>query len=342
MSATPGWARGVAALAVSALLLTACSTAVQDPNREITAADPLTLVLAVETNPPDPLAEMLNLFGDAVARELGDRVEIERHLGGAIGDETATLEALRAGQVDVVVLGSDISSVDPIFGVLEMPFLFSDRETVSGFLDGEFGREMSDSFAASAGLRVLSYGENGFRHVTNNRGPIEGPEDLVGVKLRVPEVPARVRTFEQFGAVPTPMGIDEVYLALDQGVLDGQENPLQVIDAFSFDETQRYLSLTGHVYSPAYLTINLDTWNSIPAEVQPALQRAADEAAARSRAKGQEVDGSLVKKFEAAGMSVNQVDVARFRSGAAAVWDELKRELPGDFGDRVLAAYGEQ
>lgn len=302
--------------------------------------DTVELVMAVETNPGDPLADMLNLFADGVEERLGDKVEVERHLGGAIGDETAILEGLRAGEIDVVVLGSDISGLEPAFDIMEMPFLFKDREEVSGFLDGDFGQELSDKLGESAGLTVLSYGENGFRHITNNTRPISTPADLNGIKLRVPEVPARVEMFRAFGAVPTPMSIDEVYISLDQGALDGQENPLVVIDAFSFYEVQKYLSLSGHVYSPASLTVNKKNFEKLSPEVQDAMREAAQEAAEGSRELGEKADEELIASFEEAGVEVNEIDKDAFQTDVAAIWDSIAGDFEDDFAERVLAEYG--
>ncbi|APU16126.1 MULTISPECIES: TRAP transporter substrate-binding protein [Actinoalloteichus] len=331
--------RAVVPMSVGMLALSACATAAPSGPLEVSAESPLEIVLAVETTAGDPLADMLNLFADKLEAELGDQVEVTRHLGGAVGNETATLEALRAGTLDVVVVGSDISNLDPTFEIMEIPFLFSDRATVGEFLDGEFGTELSESLTESTGLRVLSFGENGFRHVTNNRRPIETPADLAGLKLRVPEVPARVTTFTRLGAVPTPMSINEIYISLDQGVLDGQENPLKVIDGFSFDEKQQYLSLTGHIYSPAYLTMNAELFTALPEDVRAVVQTAADEAAQESRDLGEAADAELITQFEAGGMTVNEIDTAAFRSAAEEIWTELQAGIPGDYAGRVLDAY---
>ncbi|MGO1973086.1 MAG: TRAP transporter substrate-binding protein [Propionibacteriaceae bacterium] len=332
----PRWSAAVAAAAAGVLGLTACGA-----GSGAGGDGPVELVMAVETSPGDPLADMLNLFADSVEEKLGDQVEIERHLGGAIGDETAILEGLRAGEIDAVVLGSDISGLEPSFDIMEMPFLFEDRERVSEFLDGDFGTELSDRLEESAGLTVLSYGENGFRHITNNTRPISTPADLNGIKLRVPEVPARVEMFRAFGAVPTPMSIDEVYISLDQGALDGQENPLVVIDAFSFYEVQKYLSLSGHVYSPASLTMNQKKFESLSPEVQDALREAAQEAAEGSRDLGEKADEELIASFEEAGVEVNEIDKAAFQGDVKQIWDSVAEGFEDDFAQRVLAEYGD-
>ncbi|MEU6644686.1 TRAP transporter substrate-binding protein [Saccharomonospora sp. NPDC046836] len=320
---------------VAALALTACS------GTSGNSSGIPELVLAVETSEGDPLADMLLAFAEEVEAELGDAVELEVQTGGAIGDEEAVLQALRGGAVDIAAVSSSVANVDPAFNIMEMPFLFTDRESVAEFLDGDFGAELSDSLVSSIGTRVLSFGENGFRHITNNERPIVTAEDLAGLRIRVPGNPARVSLFETLGASPTQIDIGEAYLALDQGVLDGQENPLKVIDAFSFYEKQRYLSLTSHIYSPVYLTMNDDSWQELSAEIQQGLGKAAAAAAERSRTAGAEADESLITKFTEAGVEVNEANVAQLRGIVSTVRDEIAADIPGDFADRVLAEYAQ-
>lgn len=298
-----------------------------------------TLTLAVETSAGDPLADMLLAFADEVQQELGDSVEVTVQSGGAIGDEEAVLQGLRAGAIDIAAVSGSVANLDPTFGIMDMPFLFTDRDTVSGFLDGPFGDELSDSLVDTVGARVLGFGENGFRQITNSKRPIVTSADLAGLKIRVPGNPARVALFEALGAAPTQIDIGEAYLALDQGVLDGQENPLKVIDAFSFYEKQPYLSMTSHIYSPVYLTVNEDTWQELSPEVQQGLEKAATAAAATSRAAGAEADEQLLAKFEGAGVQVNEADVNQLSEAVSGVRDEIAAGIPGDFADRVLAEY---
>jgi tripartite ATP-independent transporter DctP family solute receptor len=298
-------------------------------------------MLAVETSAGDPLADMLLAFADEVQKELGDQVAVEVQTGGAIGDEEAVLQGLRAGAIDVAAVSGSVANLDPTFGIMDMPFLFSDRDTVSGFLDGPFGDELSESLVETVGARVLGFGENGFRQITNSKRPIVTSADLAGLKIRVPGNPARVALFEALGAAPTQIDIGEAYLALDQGVLDGQENPLKVIDAFSFYEKQPYLSMTSHIYSPVYLTVNEDTWQELSPEVQQSLEKAATAAAATSRTAGAEADEQLIAKFEGAGVQVNEADVNQLSAAVSGVRDEIAAGIPGDFAQRVLAEYNQ-
>lgn len=303
-------------------------------------ADSVELVMAVDTNPGDPLSDTLVFFAEELEERSEGRITVDAHYGGSIGDEVATIEMLRSGQIDVVVVGSDISTLDPIFNIMEMPFLFPDRETIAEFLDGDYGREMSESLKESAGLIIIGYGENGFRHITNNTRPITVPDDLDGLKLRVPEVPARVETFRAMGAVPMPMSFGEIYLALDQGVIDGQENPLLVIEQSSFHEVQEFLSLSGHVYTAASLTMNASSYDGLSSELQQIVDEAAAAAVERSRQSAAEQESSTIAVFEEAGVEVNEIDMAAFREAARELWPSLAEEIPGDFGTRVLEEYG--
>lgn len=301
------------------------------------AAEPLTFVMAVETPPGDTLSNMLTYVAEELETEIGDRIEIERFYSGARGDEAAILEAVRAGQIDMVPVGSDIVSLNPIFGILEVPFLFQTRDQVTAILDGPLGQEMSDSLEESQGLHVLGFGENGFRHITNNVRPIVTPEDLNGLTLRVPGVEQRIQTFEAFGAAPTGLSFDEIYLALDQGVVDGQENPLAIIDQFSFYEVQQYLSLSAHVYTPVTMVINAERWDSLPADVQEAFDTAVARAVQRSREDGIAADAELVASLEENGMEVNEIDIDAFQEAVVPIWESLKADVGADFFDRVTA-----
>lgn len=317
------------------LVLPACSSSTENTSGKTQ------LMLAVETSEGDPLADMLLAFADEVQNSLGDSVEVVVQTGGAIGDEEAVLQGLRAGAIDIAAVSGSVANLDPTFTIMDMPFLFTDRDTVSEFLDGPYGDELSDSLVETVGARVLAFGENGFRQITNNVRPINTSADLDGLKIRVPGNPARVALFEALGAAPTQIDIGEAYLALDQGVLDGQENPLKVIDAFSFYEKQKYLSLTSHIYSPVYLTVNEDSWQELSPEIQEGLQTAADAAAATSRSAGAEADEQLLTKFEEAGVEVNEADVNQLSEAVVGVRTEIADGIPGDFADRVLAEYNQ-
>ncbi|HEX2477896.1 MAG TPA: TRAP transporter substrate-binding protein [Geminicoccaceae bacterium] len=229
------------------------------------AAD-LNLRMSVESAPGAATQVMLAAFRDALREELGDAVAIEYFDGGTLGDEIVHMEMVRTGQLDVIPIGSDAVQLDAKWAVFDMPFLIPDRDTASRLLDGDVGQQLTASMRESADLQVLGFGEIGFRNITNNVRPVVAPADLQGLKLRVPGSKTRILAFETLGATPVTMNIGELYLALQQGTVDGQENPLGNIKAFSWHEVQDYLSLSSHVYTPITLVMNGARWDGLSDE----------------------------------------------------------------------------
>jgi len=300
-------------------------------------ADTVSLKLSVETPQGDPLNVMLRAFASELEKRAGDQVSIEIFDGGVLGDEIAQMELVRAGEVDVVPMGSDVVELDKHFAIFDMPFLFPDAASAHRALDGELGDSLADSLREATGLEVLAFGELGFRVISNNKRPINTPADLEGLKLRTPGSKTRLMAFEMLGASPTPMNLGEVYLALKQGALDGQENPLSVIKEFSFHEVQKHISITRHVYTPITLTVNGDTWASLSPELQQAMREAAHAAAQATRELAAESDARLVSEFEAAGVMVNEADVAAFKAVTGPIYDAIGEVAGPEFVNKVLA-----
>ncbi|MBY6048565.1 TRAP transporter substrate-binding protein [Vannielia litorea] len=286
--------------------------------------------MAVETPPGDPLNLMLTTFRDTLTE--GGGFTPDFYESGALGDEAALTELLRAGQVDVVPLGSDVVELDSKFAVFDLPFLFDDKATARAALDGALGEKLAASLRETTGLQVLAFGELGFRAISNSVRPIETPADLAGLKLRTPGSQTRIMAFTALGAAPTPMPLGEVYVALRQGVIDGQENPLSVVQEFSFDEVQEFVSLTNHVYTPITLAMAGSAWDALSPEEQAAVTAAAKAGAEATRVKSDESDASLVAEFEAAGMKVNTPDLAAFKEAAAP----LRAEFAAIVGEEFL------
>ena len=301
-------------------------------------AEPVMLKLSVETPQGDPLNVMLRAFADSLEQRAGDGVSVEIFDGGVLGDEIAQMELVRAGEVDVVPMGSDVVEIDKHFAIFDMPFLFPDAATAHRALDGELGMLLADSLREAAGVEVLAFGELGFRVISNNVRPINSPEDLKGLKLRTPGSQTRILAFRELGAAPTPMNLGEVYLALKQGALDGQENPLSVVKEFSFFEVQKYVSITRHVYTPITLTMHGATWASLSPELQQAAKAAASDAAAATRRLSADSDASLVAEFEQAGVEVNQADVESFKAVTPPIYEMIGEVAGPDFVEKALAA----
>jgi tripartite ATP-independent transporter DctP family solute receptor len=301
------------------------------------AAQSLTLRISGENPPTGNDIKMAQKFAELLEEKLGDNFDHELFHTQALGDENVHLQMIRTGQIDVYPMGSDAVSLDKAWAVFDMPFLFADRDAVSRLLDGEVGDELRKSMRASAGLEVLAFGELGFRQLANNVRPIVKPEDLKGIKLRVPGSETRVLSFEMLGAAPITMNLGEVYLALQQGTIDGQENPLITIKGRSFDEVAKYLSLSGHVYTPITFVMNGAKYDSLTPEQQAAVKEAALEAAKYTRQLGTEADASLLEDLGQR-MEINEIDRDAFVAASGPIWEAIAEIAGKDIADKVTSA----
>ena len=193
-----------------------------------------------------------------------------------LGGDKEMLQKLKLGTLDMALPSTVMSSEVDLFGMFEMPYLVKDREHMKRIEKEVFWPKLAPE-AEKKGLKVIAVWENGYRHITNNKQPIKTPADLKGIKLRVPEGKWRVKMFQAYGANPSPMKFSELFTALQTGVMDGQENPLTQIYSAKLQEVQKYLSLSGHVYTPAYLTVGTRKWATLPADVRKMLEDTAKE-----------------------------------------------------------------
>jgi tripartite ATP-independent transporter DctP family solute receptor len=300
-------------------------------------AQELTLRISGENPPSGNDIKMAQKFADLLKEELGDDFEFELFHTQALGDENVHVQMIRTGQIDVYPMGSDAVKLDKKWAIFDMPFLFKDRDTVSRLLDGEIGDELRKSMRESAGLEVLAFGELGFRQITNNVRPIVKPEDLAGIKLRTPGSETRVLSFEMLGAAPITMNLGEVYLALQQGTIDGQENPLITIKGRSFDEVNKYLSLSGHVYTPVTFVMNGAKYDSLSPEMQALVKEKALEAAKYTRQLGTEADANLIEELKK-NLEVNEIDKDAFVEAAKPIWVKIGEIAGPDFTEQVIEA----
>lgn len=267
-------------------------------------------------------------FAEELQAKLGDAHTVEFYADGQLGDEKELLQKLRLGTVQFTLVSSIMTNVAPEFALFDMPFLVQDREHLKA-IDAEIVQTELAPKAEAGGLKVLSTWENGFRQITNNVRPINTPADLEGLKIRTPSSEWRVAMFKEWGANPTPMSFSEVFVALQTGTMDGQENPLTNITGANFQEVQKYLSMTGHVYSPSYLTTGLDTWNALPAEVSAAALEVAASVQDWALSEGERADNELADKVAAAGVEINVADKAAFIAASAPVYEAFAAQVEG-------------
>jgi len=258
---------------------------------------------------------------------LAGKAEVKLFDSAQIGKDKELMQKLKLGTVHIALPSSIMSSVADEFGLFDMPFLVQDRAHLGRIEEALFWSDIAPA-AEAKGYEVLAVWENGVRHITNNARPIMTPADLDGVKLRTPKSKWRVTMFKSWGANPTPMAFSEVFVALQTGVIDGQENPYTNIWSAKFAEVQKYLSVTGHVYSPAYPTAGKAAFEKLPADVREVLRSTAREMAEWARVEGAAADDDLKSKLAGAGMEVNVADRAAFVEASRPIYEQFVSEVP--------------
>lgn len=236
------------------------------------------------------------------------KLKFKQFPSSALGGERETVESVQLGTLEAVIVSSGtLSNFVPEVGVTDIPFLFRDLAHARSVLDGKVGQDLLAKFPAR-GLIALAWGEQGFRHLTNSKHPVQKPDDMKGLKIRTMENPVHITAFKTLGAAPTPMAWPEVIGALQQGTIDGQENPMSVIVSAKLAQVQKHLTLTGHVYSPAALMVSPKLWNSLDAEGKKALTEGAKAGVVAMRRFVDEVERKGVEDVKAAGMQVVVLD----------------------------------
>src|SRR6266852_4180316 len=238
-------------------------------------------------------------FARRANAKLGGKAKVIVFGSSQLGGDKEMLQKLKLGTVDIAIPSTVMSSEADMFGVFEMPYLVKDRNHMKRIEKELFWPKIAPE-AEKHGLKVIAVWENGYRHVTNSKRPINTPADLQGIKLRVPEGKWRVKMFQAYGANPSPMKFSEVFTALQTGVMDGEENPFTQIYSAKFQEVQKYLSLTGHVYTPAYVVVATKKWESLPADVRKILDDSAKDTQAFVYATAEKDDGDLLAKLKSA------------------------------------------
>ncbi len=269
-----------------------------------------------------------NHFAEVANEKLPEGYSVEVFGSSQLGGDQELLQKLKLGQVTFALPSSVMSSVAPEFGVFEMPYIIQSRDHIKAVGD----TMMEDTFNAAAekqGYRILAFWENGFRQITNNVRPINVPDDLKGVKLRTPKGEWRVKMFQLYGANPTPMSFSDVFTALKTGVIDGQENPYAQIASAKFQEVQKYLSVTNHVYTPAYVLVSEANFSKLPEEVQTVLTEAAQETQAFVYETAARLDTELKDEIAAAGVEINEADTQAFIDASKPIYDEFGSTVEG-------------
>jgi len=292
------------------------------------AAQPLELKLGHVGSPGSIFDLTAQEFAKRLQQKLGGKVVVQVYGSSQLGDDTEMMQKVKLGTLDFTLPSTVMSSIVAAFGLFEMPYLVLNRDHMKRIEQAIVWPTLAP-LAEKSGYKIIAVWENGFRQITNNAHPIKTPDDLKGIKLRVPKGKWRIRMFQAYGASPSAMGLSEVFVALQTGVMDGEENPLTQIYTSKFQEVQKFLSMTDHVYTPAYLVASVRKWNALPAEVRKGIEEAARETQPYVYETGAKQDKDLLAKLKAAGMKVNEADKQAFRAASKQVYDEFGSETPG-------------
>jgi tripartite ATP-independent transporter DctP family solute receptor len=295
-----------------------------------------TMKISISTAQNSHQGVAIDTFAREVEKRTAGRYKVQTFYNGALGGERESIEAVQLGTQELTFSSTGpVPNFVPETKILDVPFLFRDKAHARAVLDGAVGQELLAKFDAK-GFKALAWAENGFRHMTNSKRDVKAPEDLKGLKMRTMENPVHIAAYKGFGIITTPMAFPEVFTALQQGTVDGQENPLSVIIASKFDQVQKHLSLTGHVYSPAIFLMSKPAFDKLSAADKQAFLEAAKEGTKANRARVDEDDAKGVADLRAKGMTViDNVDKARFVSALAPVNAQFEKDFTKAALDRI-------
>lgn len=284
-----------------------------------------------------PYAQGADHFAKLVAEKSGAEMEVQVFPSSQLGSQKDMTEGLIYGTIDMVLTGTaDLGQFQPKMSIFDLPFLFKDRAHAYKSLDTvgmELGKDLEPK-----GMKLLGFMENGIRHLTNNVRPVKAPADMAGLKIRVMSNKIYIETIKSLGGSPTPMAFGELYSAMQQGTVDGQENPSAHIYTKRFFEVQKYASMTAHAYAPEPVLISMITWSKLSDAQKAIIQEAATEAIAWQRELSTKEDNEYWDKIKATGkIEVIEVDRAPFMEATQPVWKEFAGTVGQDNIDKILA-----
>lgn len=266
-------------------------------------------------------------FAKRANAKLGGKAKVLTFGSSQLGKDRELLRKLKLGTVTFALPSTVMSSVVDEFGLFEMPYLVKDRNHMRRIRDEIFWSKLEPA-VEKKGYKIIAVWENGFRNITNNVRPIYVPADLKGLKLRTPKGAWRVKMFKAYGANPTPMALSEVFVALQTGVIDGQENPYAQIYSQKFHEVQKYLSITGHVYTPAYVTVGAKHYAKLPADVRKILEETAQGMQEFVYQTAERLEKELLEKMRGS-VEINEANKEAFIKASGPIYREFGSSVSG-------------
>ncbi|MBE1555267.1 DctP family TRAP transporter solute-binding subunit [Sporosarcina limicola] len=332
-------------LTIVMLILTACGRPTEKEKTSETGAkskDAYTIRIAHLVPEEQSTHVAAVTFKEKLEKESKGRLKVEIYPNGQLfASDREAIEAVQLGNVEMTIPAvAPLASFNKKFMVFDLPFIFNDNEAAYKALDGELGKSLLKELETNS-LKGLVFAENGFRNMSNNKGPITSPNDLNGLKYRTLENPVHTDTFKAFGANASPFAFGELYTALQQGTYDAMESPISLYYLNKFYEVQDYLSLTGHVYAATILLMNNEFYNELPEDLQKMVVEASEEYRTEQRKLAQKQDIEFLEKLKESGMKVNEVTAEQkdvFREAAKVVYDKYTTEIGEDLVEKAKAA----
>ena len=287
-------------------------------------------------DPENPYAKGAEKFAQLVKEKTGGKVEIQVFPSSQLGNQRDLVEGTQFGTIDFTMTSTAVlGNFLPQVAVFDLPFIFRDVQHAYKALD-TVGMEIAQKLQ---GMKLLAYYENGVRHMTNSKRPIRKPEDMKGLKIRVMEQPIYIEMIKALGGNPTPMAFGELFTALQQGVVDGQENPAAHIYTARFFEVQKYISLTAHTYSAEPMLVSLAAWNKLPKDLQEKIQSAANESRDWQRDLCRQLEEGYWTKIQESGKSeINRdVDKKAFADATRGVWAMFEKKVGKENIEKIVA-----
>lgn len=304
-------------------------------------AQKFVLKLGHVANTEQPYHEAAVKFAEMVKERTKGNVEIQVFPNSQLGGQRDLLEGLQLGTLDITLTSTAVlANFIPQSQVIDLPFIFTSKQHVYKVVDGPIANDIYKGDEAK-GMKVIGTWENGFRHITNNIRPINTPDDMKGIKIRVMENQLYIDMFKAIGGNPTPMAMGEVFTALQQKTVDAQENPVGQIYASKFYEVQKYLSLTGHTYSPETVVFSLNGWNKLPKEYRDIIQKASDEARDWNRTRAAEMEGKFLTEMKSKGLQVSEPtpdQKTAFQNAMKPVYEKYYKVIGKDLIDKIINA----
>ena len=329
-------------LLITVAMVTGCAKPSTTPSESTGGNEEKTVTLKFANVTSNSAKDAGKKFKEVVEAESNGTILVNLFPDNQLGDDRVAIETTQFGDIDIAVSStSPLATMYADFYLFDAPYLFLSSEDAYTALDGPVGQKVLAGME-SMGLKGLAFWENGFRNFTNNDFPVSKPADVKSLKIRTMENQVHLAAWKALGANPTPMAFTELFTALQQGTVDGQENPLGIIDANKFDEVQKYVSLTQHVYTPYLVTMNLDKYNSLSDNQKAAIQKAVDESTKFQREASQNYEKDIMAKFESKNVTVTKltdVEKGAFQKiiNDAKVFDLVKEKMDHpEYVDEIL------